>query len=95
MTDTPVVTINRAVAVAETQGIEAGLALLGTVAGDPRVAEYQPYWAARAGLLARSGSAIAADAAYRRAIGLEADPAVRGFLMRKQAELGSFGSVMP
>ena len=95
LTDTPVVTINRAVAVAETQGIEAGLALLGTVAGDPRVAEYQPYWAARAGLLARSGSAIAADAAYRRAIGLEADPAVRGFLMRKQAELGSFGSVMP
>jgi len=87
LTDTPVVTINRAVAVAETQGISAGLDLLDTVAADPLVAEYQPYWAARAGLLARAGSAAAADEAYRRAIGLEPDPAVREFLMRKQAEL--------
>jgi len=87
LTDTPVVTINRAVAVAETRGTEAGLALLDTVAGDPRVTEYQPYWAARAGLLARAGSVAAADEAYRRAIGLEADPAVRWFLLRKQAEL--------
>jgi 2-hydroxychromene-2-carboxylate isomerase len=36
------VTINRAVAIAETQSAESGLALLDTVAGDNRIAEYQP-----------------------------------------------------
>ena len=87
MTDSPVVTINRAIAVVETEGAEAGLAVLDTVAGDKRVAEYQPYWAARAGVLARAGDIAGADDAYRRAIGLEADPAVRRFLMRKQAEV--------
>ena len=87
LTDSPVVTINRAIAIAETQGAEAGLAVLDTVADDKRVAEYQPYWAARAGVLARVGDVVAADDAYRRAIGLEADPAVRQFLMRKRAEV--------
>ena len=81
LTGSPVVTINRAVAVAETRGPEAGLALLDTVAGDPRVAQYQPYWAARAGLLARSGQSGPAAEAYRRAIGLEPDPVVRAFLL--------------
>ncbi len=83
LTGSPVVTINRAVALAETRGPEAGLALLDTVAGDPRVAQYQPYWAARAGLLARAGPGPEAADAYRRAIGLEPDPAVRSFLLRK------------
>ncbi len=87
MTDSPVVTINRAIAIAETQGANAGLSVLETVAADKRVAEYQPFWAARAGLLARSGDTRAADAAYGRAIGLEADPAVRQFLMEKRAGL--------
>lgn len=44
------------------------------------MALYQPYWAARADLLARTGAKTDADAAYERAIGLEADPAVRRFL---------------
>jgi RNA polymerase sigma-70 factor, ECF subfamily len=87
MTDSPVVTINRAIAIAETQGAAAGLTVLDTVAGDARVTEYQPYWAARAGLLARVGSLAAADEAYRHAIGLEADPAVRQFLAAKRAEV--------
>jgi RNA polymerase sigma-70 factor (ECF subfamily) len=87
MSDSPVVAINRAVAIAETQSAEAGLVLLDTVACDNRVAEYQPYWAARAGLLTRAGRTVAADDAYRRAIGLEPDPAVREFLLRKQAEV--------
>jgi RNA polymerase sigma-70 factor (ECF subfamily) len=93
MSGSPVVTINRAVAIAETQSAESGLALLDTVAGDNRIAEYQPYWAARAGLLARAGRAVAADDAYRRAIGLEPDPAVRAFLMRKQAEIARLETV--
>jgi RNA polymerase sigma-70 factor (ECF subfamily) len=87
LTESPVVTINLAIATAETSGTAAGLAVLDQVARDPRVAQYQPYWAARAGLLARAGLASAADEAYRQAIGLEPDPAVRAFLMRKQAGL--------
>jgi RNA polymerase sigma-70 factor, ECF subfamily len=88
MTDSPVVAINRAVAIAETRGAAAGLAALDALADDARLAQYQPYWAARAGLLARAGEAEAAAAAYEQAIGLESDPAVRRFLQRGRAELG-------
>jgi RNA polymerase sigma-70 factor (ECF subfamily) len=83
LTGSPVVAINRAVAIAETLGAAAGLAALDALAGDTRLADNQPYWAARAGLLARSGAIEAADAAYRRAIGLEAEPAVRRFLQQR------------
>jgi RNA polymerase sigma-70 factor (ECF subfamily) len=85
--DSPVVAINRAVAIAEAQGPAAGLEVLDTLADDARLAEYQPYWAARAGLLARTGEHAAADQAYERAIGLEADPAVRDFLQQRRAAL--------
>jgi RNA polymerase sigma-70 factor, ECF subfamily len=85
--DSPVVAINRAIAVAETRGPAAGLLALDALAGDARLAQYQPYWAARAGLLARSGEHAAAEEAYERAIGLEADPAVRRFLQQRRAEL--------
>jgi len=85
--DSPVVGINRAIAVAETRGPDAGLLLLDALAADARLADYQPYWAARAGLLARTGEHAAADQAYERAIGLEADPAVRHFLQQRRAEL--------
>jgi RNA polymerase sigma-70 factor, ECF subfamily len=81
------VAINRAIAVAETRGPAAGLAALDAVADDGRLAEYQPYWAARAGLLARTAAVDAADQAYQRAIGLEADPAVRRFLQQRRAQL--------
>jgi RNA polymerase sigma-70 factor (ECF subfamily) len=87
MTGSPVVAINRAVAVAETQGPAAGLAALDVLGDDTRLAEYQPYWAARAGLLARMGDAAAARRAYDRAIGLESDPAVRRFLQRRREAL--------
>ncbi|MEO8056894.1 MAG: DUF6596 domain-containing protein [Burkholderiales bacterium] len=87
LTGSPVVAINRAVALSETRGAAAGLAALDTIAGDARLADYQPYWAARAGLLARAGATEPADAAYARAIGLEADPAVRRFLQQRRAAL--------
>jgi RNA polymerase sigma-70 factor (ECF subfamily) len=87
ITDSPVVAINRAIAIAEAHGAAAGLANLDALAQDTRLAEYQPYWAARAGLLARTGASDAAEAAYDRAIGLEADPAVRRFLQERRAEL--------
>jgi len=57
------------------------------VATDARLAEYQPYWAARAALLSKSGAHGEAREAYEIAIGLERDPAVRRFLQRRQAAL--------
>ena len=87
MTGSPVVAINRAIAVAATRGPAAGLEALDALADDARLADYQPYWAARAGLLARTGEVEAADGAYERAIGLEVDPAVRRFLQQRRAEL--------
>jgi RNA polymerase sigma-70 factor (ECF subfamily) len=87
LTGSPVVAINRAVAVAQTAGTGAALVLLDQFADDPRPSDYQPYWAARAGLLARTGAIEPARAAYRRAIGMEADPAVRRFLQRRLSAL--------
>jgi len=87
MTGSPVAALNRAAALAEAQGPAAGLAALATLADDPRLATYQPWWAARAELLARAGQAAAAAEAYDRAIGLESDPAVRDFLMERKAAL--------
>jgi predicted RNA polymerase sigma factor len=83
----PVVAINRALAMAELNGAEAGLLAMPQVEGDARLAEYQPYWAARAELLARAGSHEDARRAYEVAIGLERDPAVRAFLQSRQAAL--------
>jgi RNA polymerase sigma-70 factor (ECF subfamily) len=87
LTGSPVVEINRAIAVAETGGPAAGIAVLDAVANDTRLADYQPYWAARAELLARTGEIEASDQAYQRAIGLEPDPAVRRFLQQRRASL--------
>ncbi|MEI8718222.1 RNA polymerase sigma factor [Mesorhizobium sp. ISC11] len=83
----PVVAINRAVAIAEAEGAVAGLAALYVLGDDKRLDDYQPYWAARAGLLARLGQVPQACEAYDRAIGLERDPAVRRFLQEKRAVL--------
>jgi RNA polymerase sigma-70 factor (ECF subfamily) len=83
ITQSPVVTINRAVAIAETRGAAAGLALLDELEDETALAEYQPYWAARADLLAQLGRSAEAREAYQRAIGLESDPAVRRFLQER------------
>ena len=88
LTGSPVAALNRAVALADTRGPASGLEALDALAGDDRLANYQPYWAARADLLARSGALEAALEAYSRAIGLESDPAVRDFLQQRAAVLG-------
>ena len=88
LTGSPVVAINRAVAIAETRGAAAGLAALDEIASDARLSDYQPYWAARASLLARGPDIAQAEHAYQRAIGLEADPAVRRFLQQRRDALG-------
>jgi len=87
ITGSPVVAVNRALAVAEIRGPLAALAALEEVAADRRLADYQPYWAVRADLLARTGAHVEARRAYDRALGLERDPAVRRFLQRRQSSL--------
>jgi RNA polymerase sigma-70 factor, ECF subfamily len=84
LTGSPVVAVNRAIAIAETDGAAEGLAILDRLSNDRRLADYQPWWAARAGLLGRIGDVAAAEEAYDRAIGLEADPAVRRFLQQRR-----------
>jgi RNA polymerase sigma-70 factor (ECF subfamily) len=87
ITGSPVVAINRAIAIAEVRGPAAGLTALDALAEDARLAEYQPYWAARASLSSFAGSREEAVRAYDRAIGLEADPAVRRFLQKRREEV--------
>jgi predicted RNA polymerase sigma factor len=65
LTHSPVVAVNRVVAVGKTAGPAAGLAALDELARDPRPVAYRPYWAARADLLVRRLSRHgSADAAY-------------------------------
>lgn len=93
ITGSPVVALNQAVAIAETQGPEAGLAALAAIADDPRLKDYQPWWAARAGLLAAAGRSDEAADAYKLAIGLETDPAVRRFLQARRAALPGYATI--
>ncbi len=87
LTGSPVVAVNRALALAELAGPSSALEALQKVAAEPRLAGYQPYWAARAELLARTGAVGEARHAYDIAIGLERDPPVRRFLERRQSSL--------
>ncbi len=73
MTHSPVVAINRALAIAELRGAEAALAAMPDDTADARLGDYQPYWAARAELLSRAGAVDDAHRAYDMAIGLERD----------------------
>jgi len=75
------VLVGRAAAIGETRGAEAGLAALGQIAAAV-VRSYQPYWAARAHLLARIGDPLAHQA-YATAMGLAEDPAVKAFLLTR------------
>jgi RNA polymerase sigma-70 factor (ECF subfamily) len=92
LTASPVVAVNRAVALAELEGARAGLEVLDGLRGNPSLADYQPYWAARAELLARAGENGAAREAYERAMGLESDPSVRRHLDRRRAAVGDVES---
>lgn len=84
LTGSPVVAVNRVLAVAETEDPQVALIELDKIAADSRLAEYQPYWAVRAELLAKLKRVNDAREAYQAAIGLERDPAVRRFLQRRQ-----------
>ncbi len=83
LTGSPVAAVNRAMAIAGMGGPRAGLEALRAIE-DGRLADYQPFWAARADLLAQLGDHAQAAAAYDRAIGLERDEAVRRFLQGRR-----------
>jgi RNA polymerase sigma-70 factor (ECF subfamily) len=87
LTQSPVVVLNRAAALAETGGPEAALASLDTIAEDKRMADYQPYWAARGHLAALAGRKDEAHEALTLAIGLSSDEAVRHYLLGQRAAL--------
>jgi RNA polymerase sigma-70 factor (ECF subfamily) len=87
----PVVALNRAVAVSMIDGPEAALARFADWSTDPRMREYHLYHAVRADLLRRSGDRSAAAVAYRAAIERSPDPAERRYLERRLTGLGLVG----
>jgi RNA polymerase sigma-70 factor (ECF subfamily) len=83
----PVVTLNRAVAVAMAHGPEAGLALIDELSKGGELAEYHLLHAAKADLLRRLGARDRAADSYRRALALVRQDSERKFLERRLAAL--------
>jgi RNA polymerase sigma-70 factor (ECF subfamily) len=83
LTPSPVVELNRAVAVGLADGPAAGLELIAPLLADPALERYQPLHAAHAELLARAGDAEGAARAYERAIALSANAVERAELERR------------
>jgi RNA polymerase sigma-70 factor, ECF subfamily len=88
VTPSPVVEVNRAVAVAFASGPDVGLELLAPLLADAALARYQPLYAAHAELLRRSGDEAGAALAYGRAIELSANAVERAELERRLDALG-------
>ena len=82
-TNSPVVALNRAAALAEVHGPRAAFPTLEALSNDRRMNDYQPYWAARGHLFAAAGEKDEAHYALTMAIGLATDEAVRAYLRRK------------
>jgi RNA polymerase sigma-70 factor, ECF subfamily len=85
LTGSPVVELNRAIAVAEAEGTEAGLALVDRLDLDG----YQYFHSTRADLLRRLGRADEARAEYARALALAHTEPERRFLRRRVVEVGA------
>ena len=85
----PVVSLNRAVAVAMKDGPEAGLSLIDGLEGD--LAEYHLLHAARADLLRRNGSNQDSAESYRKALTLVTNESERRFLEKRLREVGQNG----
>ena len=84
LTPSPVIRLNRAVALAETGALSCARADLDALAQD--LADYQPFHAARAELACRAGDAATADAAYETAIALSKSDSERAWLAAQRAE---------
>lgn len=85
VTPTPVVALNRAIAVAEVDGPAAALAIVNRL----DLAGYHPFHAARADLLRREHRRTEAVQAYTRAIDLASNPAEQAYLRSRRAHLVS------
>jgi RNA polymerase sigma-70 factor, ECF subfamily len=86
MWPSPVIELNRAVAVAMADGPDAGLTLMEPLADE--LDRYHLFHAARAELLRRSGRTSEAELAYRRALELATNPVERKYLMGRASETG-------
>jgi predicted RNA polymerase sigma factor len=84
----PVVTLNRAVALAMVHGPRAGLALLGTIDEDSRMAQTHRLEAVRAHLLELEGDLVPAREAYQRAARMTASVPEQRYLALRAARLG-------
>jgi len=84
ISDSPVIRLNRAAAVAMAEGPERGLELMAELAG--QLDGYHLFHSARADLLRRLGRADEAGRAYQRALELVSNPAERAFLERRLRE---------
>ncbi|HEY4159244.1 MAG TPA: DUF6596 domain-containing protein, partial [Polyangiaceae bacterium] len=89
MSQNPMVSLNRAIAVAMVHGPRAGLALLEPLARDPRLANHHLLWAARGHLSERAGDRAEAIAHFRAAAERSASTPERNYLLLKIAKLGS------
>jgi RNA polymerase sigma-70 factor, ECF subfamily len=85
----PVVELNRAVAVAMRDGPAAGLVLIDAILERGDLADYPPIHAAQADLCRRLGRTADARAAYERALALTRQEPERRFFERRMAELGA------
>ncbi len=83
----PVVTLNRAVAVAMVNGPRAGLALLGTLDGDDRIRQSHRLQAVRGHLLERAGDIVAARECYQAAARMTASVPEQRYLALQAAKL--------
>ena len=83
----PVVALNRAVAVGFAMGPDAGLSAVGELRGDPHLASYAYLASARADFLRQLGRREEAREAYREALNLQTNEVEREFLRRRLREL--------
>jgi len=87
----PMVTLNRAIALAETEGPRAGLALISTLDGDERMAGHHRLLSVRAHLLEKTGDTAGAYEHYRRAAKSTASIAERRYLESRVGRLRILG----
>ncbi len=87
VTPSPVVELNRAIAVALAGDLSGGLAMIDALASDPLLSQYHLLDAARADLLRRRGDNAAAADAYQRAIARTRNETEQRFLIRRLSEV--------
>jgi RNA polymerase sigma-70 factor (ECF subfamily) len=85
--DSPVISLNRALAIGEARGAEAGLQALQGLEGDPKLEHYSFYWAALAHLVLGRGETARALDHYARAASLSRSPAERRSYERRMTRV--------